>query len=250
METGKKEVQERTKHPNIFAALSAFQGELKPMVKSGHVEFTTLAGKTLKFDFTPFGEIMQNIYPLLAKHGLSLRHYISKDGIEAILAHETYELKVAEPRRVETKRPDGNVETVVDAEIPTPENEIRSGIVKLSQGGDMKEVGAAITYGRRYTTGTVLGLSSEDDKDTEILDQSAKNAIQTVFDRFKNGVEKAQTTDEITKSIGVLRKDLKSLEAGKAPALGLAKEQYEELIKIGEARIEQVEANQDPKGKE
>ncbi len=107
----------------------------------------------------------------------------------------------------------------------------------------MKDTGGAITYARRYTLTMLLGISSEDDKDVELLEQSAKNAVQTVFDRFKAGVEKAKTAPEVQKSMVVLQKDLKTLEAGKAPALGLSKEQYEELLNLGQAKIDELGAD-------
>mgnify|MGYP003396060212 CR=1 FL=1 len=52
MEKEKKvEIVTPIKHANIYSALSAFQGELKPMAKTGTVEFETAKGK-VKFDYT------------------------------------------------------------------------------------------------------------------------------------------------------------------------------------------------------
>lgn len=240
------EVAPPKRHANIYAALSAFQGELKPMAKSGKVEFQTKSGGTLSFTYTPLGEIMSTIYPLLAKNGLSVRHEIGEKGVEAILTHETYKSPSMSSVIGEF---DAIQETSTQKQILLrAENEIRSGLVKVGQAQEMKDVGAAITYARRYTLTMVLGISSEDDKDAELLEQSAKNAVQTVYDRFKAAFEKEKTVAGAEKSIGVLQKDLKTIEGGKAPALGLSKEQYVELIQIGEARIEAIKVNQDPKG--
>lgn len=238
-EKAKVQVPDRKaeKHDNIYAALSAFQGELKPMTKSGHVEFEKKTGGTVKFDYTPFGEIMTAIYPLLAKHGLSVRHEVTKDGVEAILTHETY--SYVPPLLKVTRNPDGT-ETSETVQAGHVEGEIRSGVIKMSYGADMKETGGAITYLRRYTLTMVCGISSEDDKDAELLEQSAKNAVQTVYDRFLAGIKKAQTPEEVTKQMTVLQKDVKTLESGKAPALGLSKEQYEELLEAGQNRVEEI----------
>lgn len=239
--------QHHTNHENIYAALSAFQGELKPMAKSGHVEFPTKNGtSTVKFDYTPLGEIMTTIYPLLAKHGLSVRHEIAEKGVEAILTHETAQ---EDSKKVAVTKANNSDDHDRETYAPVFTNQIRSGVVKVGQGGEMKDVGAAITYARRYTLTMVLGISSEDDKDAELLEQSKENAVQTVYDRFKAGVEKAKTVAEVEKSMSVLTKDLQTLKAGKPPALGMTEIHYEQLIKIGEARIEQIKSNQDPEGK-
>lgn len=234
--------EKAARHDNIYAALSAFQGELKPMAKTGHVEFEKKAGGIIKFDYTPLGEIMETIYPLLAKHGLSVRHEVTEKGVEAIVTHETYSEK--QEIAQETYVPMNDVARSVNLHernyVTKTTNEIRSGVVKIGQGGEMKDTGASITYARRYTLTMALGISSEDDKDAELLEQSAKNAIQTVFDRFKAGINKATKKEEIEKQMVVLKKDLKTIEAGKAPALGLAKEQYEELIKTGQARVDEL----------
>lgn len=232
------------KHANIYAALSAFQGELKPMPKSGHVEFTTKSGGKLSFDYTPLGEIMATIYPLLARHGLAVRHEITEKGIEAILTHETYEIDSIKSQTEDT----GDGKVAINY-VERLKGEIRSGVVKIGQAGEMKDVGAAITYARRYTLTMVLGISSEDDKDAELLEQSKENAVQTVYDRFKAGVEKAKTVVEVEKSMSVLKKDLETLRAGKAPALGMTEIHYEQLIRIGTERIEAIKSNQDPEGK-
>lgn len=216
------------------------------MAKTGHVEFPTKSGNgVVKFDYTPLGEIMATIYPILARHGLSVRHEVTDKGVEAILTHETYkEDSVLAAETIAGQIAGENSKTYVSRVA----NEIRSGLVKVGQAGEMKDVGAAITYARRYTLTMVLGISSEDDKDAELLEQSKENAVQTVYDRFKAGVEKAKTVAEVEKSMGVLKKDLETLRAGKAPALGMTEAHYEQLIKIGDARIDQIKSNQDPQG--
>ena len=240
-----KAPKQQPKHVNIYAALSAFQGELKPMAKSGKVKFPTKTGGVLEFNYTPLGEIMSTIYPILAKHGLSVRHEITKEGVEAILTHETYEHSTYDVM-IQDLRESKDLATETKPFICThkkgeDKNQIRSGIVALKGGNEMKDTGAAITYARRYTLTMVLGISSEDDHDAALLEQSAKNAIQTVFDRFKAGIEKATTPEEVKRSCGVLEKDLISIEKGKAPALGLKKAQYDELLKIAAQKVETLE---------
>lgn len=255
--TTKVLIAEKQQHANIYAALSAFQGELKPMAKSGEVEFPTKSGNgKVKFNYTPLGEIMSTIYPLLAKHGLSVRHEVTQGttaSVEAILTHESYEEKqemlreILDPKESGHGTPIDGARELLERNYGTvAKNEVRSGPVRISTGGEMKDVGAAITYARRYSLTMVLGISSEDDKDAELLEQSAKNAVQTVFERFKAGIAKAKTPAEVEKQMVVLQKDVKTLEAGKAPALGLNSDQYTELLKAGQDRIDEISSDQTP----
>ncbi len=233
------EVAIKQDHKNIYEALAAFQGELKPMAKTGHVEFPTKSGAKLSFDYTPLGEIMATIYPLLSKHGLSVRHEVTEKGVEAIVSHETYQVTElrTEERQEENK--------LIKAFINVPDNQIRSGVVRIGQGGDMKDTGSAITYARRYTLTMVLGISSEDDKDVSLLEQSGKNAAQFAYTKVKEGLDKAKTEAELEKQLKMLDGELKKVEGGKAGALGLTKEDYEALILYGNVRVKQVKEGVD-----
>jgi hypothetical protein len=224
---------EKIKHENIYAALSAFQGELRPMAKTGEVEFATAGGQKVNFKYTPLGEIMATIYPLLAKHGLAVRHEIVEKGVEAILTHETY--KKGNAVGMEEKQLQPTEHTVSTNYIREIDNELRSGLVRISSGGKMKDTGAEITYARRYTLTMLLGISSEDDKDAELLAESAQNAVKFAHGRARKGLEDAKTVKDLDRALSTLQRDLEALEKGKAPALGLTKEQYNELIDFGES---------------
>lgn len=247
--TGKQDAAapaKKIEHPNIYAALSAFQGELKPLPKSKKVSFDTKSGGKMEYNYTSLGEIMEAIYPLLAKHGLSVRHEVVKEGIKdavvAILTHETFK-QVAEEES-ESKEDIGSERdprelvhrTTSIRKVMRTENQLRSGPIQIPSGGEMKESGAAITYARRYSLTMVLGISSEDDTDAQLLAASAKNAVQFAYNKAKQGLEGAKTAKDVDKAIVVLKKDLEALKGGKAPALGLNQEQYEDLILFGEGR--------------
>ncbi len=227
----------KIEHKNIYEALSAFQGEIKPMEKTGHVEFQTKSGM-MKFDYTPLGEIMKTIYPILSKHGLSVRHEVTDKGVEAIVTHETYshgadavrEHTIEEVGKKESNKEYGGI----------IHNQIRSGIVKIGQGSDMKDTGSAITYARRYTLTMVLGISSEEDKDVSLMEQSGKNAQNFAYNKVKEGLDKAKTEAELTKQTEMLKKELATVEKGKAGALGLSKEDYEALLMYADVREKQM----------
>jgi len=192
------------KHPNIYVAFSAFQGELKPIEQSATVEFMA-GGRKVSFTYAPLGKIMEFLYPLLSKHGLSVRHVLDDGTVECVLSH-------------------------------TSNEDMRSGKLPVDlKDSDKKKVGAELTYARRYTLGLVLGLSTEEDKDTELLEKSTKNLAAFAFRQAKENLSKAEGTEK-ERQLKFLEKELKlaeELEAGtgkNAPALGLSVAQYKELL--------------------
>jgi hypothetical protein len=241
---------EKQKHENVYAALSALQGELKVLPKSAQVSFKKKnSDEKIEYKYTPLSEILSEemLYPLLAKHGISARHEIVKDGtkdaIVAIITHETAKwVEVAKTTKVQK---DGAIEEVTE-KVRVLEGELRSGPIVISQGGEMKDTGAAITYARRYSLTMLLGLSTEEDKDAEIVEQSAKNAITFAYKRAKKSLDEAKTVKDVEKSVKVLEGDLKALESGKAPSLGLSKDQYTMLIAHAGVRRKQIEQGIDP----
>ncbi len=249
MENEKVEKTESVKakgyHSNIFEALSAFQGELKTMPKTMHVEFEKKAGGTVKFNYTPLGEIMGAIYPLLAHHGLSVRHEIirggtlgAKEGIEAIVTHETYSREKIITHSVENDK----VNEVIHYKV---EGELRSGLVYINQSANMKDIGGEITYAKRYTLTQLLGIASEDDLDAKLFENRVRVAMGFVFSKAQQGIQNSKTSEEIDKQINLLKSDLKSIESKKAGALGLTKEQCEELLKGAQQKKEELSPKQD-----
>lgn len=239
----------RPSHKNIFAAQSAFQGELKPIEKDGRVIFETSRGEKVDFKYTTLGKNMEVISPLLAKHGLSVRHFLNneKGTIEAILTHETYGYEKVGDNVMEVD--DEKNHEVRKSPVIREMNTISSGELPLDlKKADMKDVGAQITYGRRYTLGLVLGLATEEDKDVQLIEQSQKNvekfALKTVRERLM-----ATSGEELKKQIAFLAGELKTaqaLEAGtgkKAPSLGLKAVEYEELIAFGNKKVADEEGN-------
>jgi len=246
-EEDKKEV-DKVEHKNIYSALSAFQGEMEPLEKTKHVKFKTKSGREIEFNYTPLGEDIKETSPVLAKHGLSLRHEIGQDEgkqyIEAILTHETYSRDTI--KKVQSSEA-GSSRVLTDYEIVV-DGEIRSGKVKIITGSDMKDTGAAITYARRYTLEMVLGIAGEDDNDFQLLADSQKNAVKFAYNRARKNIDEADTVESVEKAKKVLEDDLEQLEKGKAPALGLDKEQYEKLISHADIKVKKLQ--EDDKDKE
>ena len=243
-----KNTQEKIEHKNIYQARSAFQGEMKPMPKNATVEFEANNGSKVKYNYTPLGDEVEIISPILAKHGLSFGHEIVKDGgkdfVVCILTHESYE--EVQVQKTITKQFEGIIETTIETDWHI-KNQIKSGPVQIPTGGQMKDLGGAITYAKRYSLNMVLGLASEDDKDAELLGESQKNAVKFAYGKAKDGIENAKTSKDLEKMLKTLQSDLKDLGNGKAPALGLTKEQYDELIAKGEKKMAEIKITEEQK---
>lgn len=231
-----KEVK-KLSHANIYAALSAFQGELKPMEKNAKVKFPTKKGGEIEFSYTTLDEIMKTIYPMLMKHGLSIRHEVTEKGVEAILVHETY--KVVEVKKTTKRNFSGTEEELEEVDV-REENIIRSGVVKITFGSDMTDIGSAITYARRYTLNMVLGIASDDDKDASLQKESGKNAQSFVHTKAKQSINDAKTIVELEKQMKMIDSDMKKLNEGKAPTLGLTIEDYLELQELAAVRLKEL----------
>lgn len=130
---------------NIAAALAAFQAEVKNPANTADNPF-------FKSKYAPLHDILKQVRPLLAKHGLAIVQMPTGDGenigIVTLLLHKSGEWIEACP-------------LVLRADKTT------------AQGA-----GSAITYGRRYAVAAMLGISSEDDDDGNVASQPSKEAAQ------------------------------------------------------------------------
>src|SRR5690625_4310273 len=117
---------------NIGIALAKFQAEVKNPKNTADNPF-------YKSKYAPLQDVLNEVRPLLSKHGLSVIQSPSGDGenisVTTLLLHESGEWIEFDP-------------LVLKAEKITPQG-----------------AGIAVTYGRRYSLSAVLGISSEDDDD-------------------------------------------------------------------------------------
>jgi len=208
-------MENKVKHENIFAALSALQSELKSVKRTKEVKFKTKDGREVNFWFAPLDEIMDYLYPLLGKNGLAARHELSERGVECILTHETTK-QIKE----------------VEKNYLVEENVLRSGILKIKTEGEMKEVGGQITYARRYTLALVLGIATEEDNDVKLEEERKESLEKFALTQAKKNIAGAKTKEQIAKQAEFTSAELKLIEEGKAPKLGLTKEQYDELMEM------------------
>lgn len=126
---------------NIFKALANFQDECPIIIKNT---------QGYGYVFADLPEIIEIIKPLLKKHGLGYTQPLNSNQIKTILFH------------IESGE---TIESLTD--IPQG--------VKLSGQNDFQVLGSAITYLRRYSLCSILGLVTEKDTDASGEQNKAEN---------------------------------------------------------------------------
>lgn len=137
----------------LYKALAAFQTEVPNIYKNA---------KGYNYKFADLGEINDIIKPLLKNNGLGYAQPLSGNSVKTILYH------------IESGE---TLESTVD--IPQG--------VKLNGMNDFQVMGSAITYLRRYSLSSMLGLITDEDADAageqvkpkatkEIRDRKAESA--------------------------------------------------------------------------
>lgn len=183
----------------LFAALARVQGKLVDVVVSEEAKIATKSGGSYSYKYATLADYLQVIRPLLSAEGLSVMQFTTSDrgkyvGIITLIGH-------AEGGYIEG-------------------DEIG---VTLGGDADIKALGSAVTYLRRYSLPPILGLASEDDDGTEATKTKAPPA---------RGEPKPQPAPAPVEALGddvAGPATIKALE-GLMRAKGVAKETMEEAL--------------------
>ena len=132
----------------ILQALFAFQQEIKPIFKG-----TTGYG----YRYSDLTEIDNVIKPILKKHGLGYIQPLSENKVKTIVYH------------VESGQ-------TIESEIEIPQN------VTLKGMNDFQVLGSAITYLRRYSISSLLGLITDADLDATGKQYETIEEIKSDYD--------------------------------------------------------------------
>lgn len=157
------------KEKTIYSALSAFQQEV-PVIYKG----TTGYGYT----YASLKEIFEIINPLLAKHRLGFTQPLNGTSLRTILFHL-------------------DTNDIIESSIEIPQN------VSLAKMNDFQVLGSAITYMRRYSLASVLGLITDDDTDAAGEQQPAKSSSKK---------DKEKVTDSVSEEVNEIVETIKSAE--------------------------------------
>jgi hypothetical protein len=150
----------------FYKSLSEFQSEL-PAIKKTKTVYNR-DGKTVRYNYASFDDVVEAIKPLLNKHGLSYRfeaEYQDKTTItvRCFISHEAGHQEITEFKAI-----------VQYSEFMLP----------------IQSLATALTYAKRYSISLALGLATEEDTDANDL-EADKEAINA---NIKKEIEKAKET--------------------------------------------------------
>lgn len=131
------------------AAISAAKAEMPQIVKRKKVDFTTAKGRT-NYQYEDLASIMDQIGPVLSRHGLSVRYRTTADpnnpiSVTCIISHAA-----------------GHEE----------ENTLMAGRDDSGNKNSIQAIGSTVTYLQRYTLKAALGLAAAADDDGKHADDT------------------------------------------------------------------------------
>lgn len=154
-------------------AISAAKAEMPQIVKRKKVDFTTAKGRT-NYQYEDLASIMDQIGPVLSRHGLSVRYRTTADPnnpitVTCIISHAA-----------------GHEE----------ENTLMAGRDDSGNKNSIQAIGSTVTYLQRYTLKAALGLAAAADDDgkhaddTGIITEAEREIILTMIDDTSSDIEK------------------------------------------------------------
>lgn len=123
----------------LFAALASAQGKFDALVRSRTVRVSMRTGGSYSFDYAPLEEVLGACLPALNANGLSLMQPLARNAAGSWVLHTILAHKSGSWMRCSAIVP------VLDA--------------------DIKSLGSAVTYVRRYSVQSLLGVAAEADDD-------------------------------------------------------------------------------------
>jgi hypothetical protein len=117
----------------LAAALSKAQGEFGPITRDKTVTVQKKQGGQYTFSYAPLDQIMNQVRAPLRDNGLTLTQILDADGLVTMLIHSS--------------------------------GAYLRGVTPLPETSDVQAFGSAITYLRRYSVVSILGIATEEDDD-------------------------------------------------------------------------------------
>ncbi len=156
---------------NIYKAIADFQQEVPVIFKEDD---------GYNYKYATLKTIYEMINPLLKKHGLGFYQAVNGTNIKTVVFH----VESAETIESDTAIPQG---------------------VQLNKMNDFQVLGSAITYLRRYTLSSLLGLVTDKDEDmagkqvkVESVDVAIKLTPEEAFNKAHQALLEAETLEDLT----------------------------------------------------
>ena len=163
----------------IALALCQFQADCPPMELDREVTVATKAGGQYKFKYSTMLNIVETSRPILHANGLSFTQLVGPDGtVTTLLMHKSGQYLSASLLIKGEQTPQG--------------------------------IGSAITYAKRYSLSSILGIVSDDDDDANI---ASGNKFETK-DKVENNLPWLnENTKEFAGAVEKLKAGKSSIEA-------------------------------------
>mgnify|MGYP001593660688 FL=1 len=124
----------------LVTAMAMARQEIPAFPRNQNVTITTQAGQKYSFAYATLDSILDVVAPLLAKHGLVL--FAGADYAQ-----------------------DGSM--LVVTRLAHTSGQWAESAINVGRVGNLKEIGSAITYARRYQTQAILGVQADEDLDAD-----------------------------------------------------------------------------------
>lgn len=123
----------------LFAALAQAQSSFEPIVTDSKVDFATRSGQKVKYNYASFAAIVKMAKEPLSQNGLSVCQITRDDKLITVLAHKSGQ----------------NISSEIN--LPTNTN-------------DIKQLGANLSYLRRYQYTSIIGAVITDEDNESLVE--------------------------------------------------------------------------------
>jgi hypothetical protein len=182
----------KQKHENLAAALAAFQANLPAVAKGA----TGQVGNNRNYKYADLADISAAVYPTLSEHGLAFLtrptfNAAGKFVLAFSLLHES------------GGREDGEFD--------------------LTGGGNMQQLGSAITYARRYALCAVTGVVPDEDDDGHAASQhwNRQQEERSAPQQRANGQQQRPAAQAPTAASNLLADEARKVLREKATGAGV-----------------------------
>lgn len=150
----------------LFDALAKFQNECPNVPYDAEVSVRLKNGGIYKFEYATLQKVRETVAPILSKYGLAISQVFDGSNIITILGHK-----------------DGGM---LQSVMPLPNRE----------GKTNQEIGADITYFRRYSYVSILGLAADEDEDGNTVEPRVDSFQKKQGDKTKKVEKKEPALNE------------------------------------------------------
>lgn len=137
---------------DLALALAKFQGEVPVITFDSDVKVQTKTGGSYSFQYASLKAIKETCKPILLKNELAISQLVGQKELTTILMHSSGQY----------------ISDAMDLPLDDKSVNTKEGIIKVSL--TPQEIGSIITYMKRYSYSSILGLVSDEDDDANIAE--------------------------------------------------------------------------------